>query len=225
MCGISEGTLRLAGGVPVVHAAFAGRKNAEGIPEKENYGVSQRHPCPILVGLFLSISQAVIDASRVKVARPRRDGCLPSVGRNMTTTILLVFKQLPQQPCRRLKAPRRHSVFAQWGLWVTFPLCATGSLGPLSLLRAVQWTGSLTTSGGRPGRVFGLVDRDHVMFFACRPPFPSDGLPLDPQSPKGGSQRFRHTKGAHPTASGRLAVAVREQSLLGCQPGCSEGAP
>ena len=39
------GTLRLAGGV-------------EGVPEKENYGVSQRPPSPILVGLFLSISQS-----------------------------------------------------------------------------------------------------------------------------------------------------------------------
>ena len=46
-----EGTLRLAG------SAYAGWKNAEGAPEKENYGVSQRLPSPILVGLFLSISQ------------------------------------------------------------------------------------------------------------------------------------------------------------------------
>ena len=35
----------------------------------------------------------------------------------------------------------------------------------------------------------------------------------DPQSPKGGSQRPANTEGAHPTASGRLAMAVRTQPL------------
>ena len=34
-----------------------GEPTEVGIPEKENYGVSQRPPSPILVGLFLSISQ------------------------------------------------------------------------------------------------------------------------------------------------------------------------
>ena len=34
-----------------------GEPTAVAIPEKENFGVSQRPPYPILVGLFLSISQ------------------------------------------------------------------------------------------------------------------------------------------------------------------------
>ena len=38
-----EATLRLAGGVPVVPTAVV-------IPEKEDYGVSQRPPSSILVG-------------------------------------------------------------------------------------------------------------------------------------------------------------------------------
>ena len=46
----------------------------------------------------------------------------------------------------------------------------------------------------------------------------------DPQSVKGGSQRFRHSKGAHPTASGRLAVAVRPR-LFGLPARSCEGAP
>ena len=41
---------------------------------------------------------------------------------------------------------------------------------------------------------------------------PGDGVPLT-HSPEGGDQRYRHTRGAHSTASGRLAVAVRERSL------------
>ena len=57
-----EGTLRLAGGIPVVRSAYAWRTpTAVGIPEKENFGVSQKtpfsHPCgffffglPYLVG-------------------------------------------------------------------------------------------------------------------------------------------------------------------------------
>ena len=49
-------TLRLAGGKPVVQSSL-GVPKAVGIPEKENYGVSQRPPSPILVGLFPLISQ------------------------------------------------------------------------------------------------------------------------------------------------------------------------
>ena len=112
-------------------------------------------------------------------------------------------------------APRRQ------GHWALFP-CALGSLGPLPSLDKTRWalwvpspfpsTCPLTTFEAGP--VFGQVPphRDHVISFSFRPPIPIDGVPLT-HSPGGGSQRFRHTKGAHPKASGRHAAAVRERSL------------
>ena len=51
-----EETLRLAGGVPVVRTAYARCTHSGEVHEKENYGVSQRPPSPILVSLFPSIS-------------------------------------------------------------------------------------------------------------------------------------------------------------------------
>ena len=72
----------------------------------------------------------------VKIARPRRDCCLPAVGRTVTTTILLVYQQLPQQPCSSLKKrPDAIQFLRSGGPWVPFPF-----------LRAERWTRSLTTS-------------------------------------------------------------------------------
>ena len=92
--------------------------------------------------------EAENDASRVRVTRPRRDGCLPTVGRTVTTTILLVYQQLPQQPCRSLK--RRHDAFQ----CLRSGVLGTPSLvrSPLPLYRNREVDGSLTTSeAGRAG--------------------------------------------------------------------------
>ena len=56
------------------------------------------------------------------------------------------------------------------------------------------------------------------------PQLPGGQGTTDPQSPKGGSQRACHTRGLHPMASGRLAVAVRSLSLRNASPG-SESSP
>ena len=69
-----------------------------------------------------------------------------------------------------------------------------------------------------------------VAALALGPPLPGAGVPTDPQSPKGGSQRACPTRGAHPTASGRTssvalvkqsypALAVRKLSLWVASPG------
>ena len=116
-----------------------------------------------------------------KVARPRRDCCLPSGGRTVTTTILLVCQQLPQQTCREPEkgATTPFSVCEEGSLG-PLPLYAVGSLAPCPFSRAEKWTGSLTTSEAGRARFSGQVapHRDNVMSFSFHPPVPGDGFPL-----------------------------------------------
>ena len=115
-------------------------KKTQSVLKRLHYGkslccfVCEWHPQP----------EGVTTCTWVKNARPRQE---PSGGRTVTTTILLVCQQLPQQLCRSLKkAPRRHSVFAKRGPWVPFPCAQRGPWDPFSYLRAEKWSGSLTTS-------------------------------------------------------------------------------
>ena len=68
------------------------------------------------------------------------------------------------------------------------------------------------------------------------PPFSTVQVATDPESPKGGSQRACPTRGAHPTASGRLstvalfkqsypALAVWKRSLWDASPGDTSEPP
>ena len=122
--------------------------------------------------------EAGIDASWVKDTRPRRDGCLPSVGRTVTTTVLLVYKQLPQQPGRSLK--RRHDAIQclRSGVLGSPSLVRCGVLGPsLPFYEQRQRTGSLTTSeAGRAGFWSGgAAPRSLDVLCVLHPPLPGDG--------------------------------------------------
>ena len=126
---------------------------------------------------------------------------------------------MPQQP-RRSK--RRHNVlyflrsgvlgsppffcsdathaesFPSCGSWVAFSLgCQPGSYESAPL---VAWS----VLGSPP---------------LCTVRHCTGQVATDPQSPEGGSQRACPTRGAHPTASGRHALAVNKRSLWDASPG------
>ena len=159
-----------------------------------------------------------MDASRVKVARPRRDYCLPSVGRTVTTTILLVYQQLPQQPCRSLKGATTPTQFLRSGVLGSPSLVRSGVLGsPPSLDFASFLSRLLRQAGPVCGQV--APHRDHVMSFSfCCPPLPGDGLPLthSPRRELVSGSVIRRV----PTPR-LLGVLLWQSGLvsLGCQPG------
>ena len=119
-----------------------------------------------------------------------------------------------------------------------FPL-HSGVFGPPPLFArcSPRWFES-TLFGGSLGLVlFGLPARGVMSQppvtlgrFSGRRPYARSTIArrqeaTDPQSPKGGSQRACPTRGAHPTASGRLAVTVRPLSLWVASPGDTSEPP
>ena len=147
---------------------------------------------------------------------------LADCGKNVTTTILLVYQQLPQQPGRSLKTRHDAIQFCETGSLGPFPCAQRGPWAPSPFLRAEE-----TCVCGRllrqAGPVFAQVTphRDHVMSFWFRPPLPGDGSPLT-HSPRrevvSGSVSRRVST---PRLLGVLLWQLGTVSL-GCQPGFTD---
>ena len=148
------------------------------------------------------------------------------VHRLVALKTLPAYQQLPRQPAAASGAATPGFLgplpFAHWGLWASSLVCNThaGSRIPLSVAVGSRslWVASRGSESlpSSIGRFWGRP-------FACST-IARGRCTTDPQSPKGGSQWACHTRGAHPTASGRIAVTVRTQSLRDASPG-SESSP
>ena len=152
--------------------------------------------------------------------RPRKSG--------PATPWVLVILQLTHAKRRRLQtkkgrttsqAGREASGAATPGFLALRPLCAVMPptmfrefLLPVAARKLSLWVASPGVLS-QPPLTRGSVFRVAAPLFVL--PFVKRQEATDPQSPKGGSQRACHTKGAHPTASGRLGTeAVIKQSAL-----------